>query len=225
MELGWVATDCVSQARRIPNTLRLKRAFGYRIIEAVLKADIVESAKFTPTELTILVAEAVSWWELQREKFLPLGIPLSNAQQTQLIPFFTAELLDQVRIVKLTQTGESIPYPPFYEKLLATGSSIIPDPAHMTGMPFIDVVVFNDEPTPRAIFHMLVHVAQLSLIGPERVLEAYLRILNEQGLWAVVPFEEPAYQLDARYTGNPADCLSVEEEVREWLRSRRYYKE
>jgi len=130
-----------------------------------------------------------------------------------------------IRIVKLTQTGESIPYPPFYEKLLATGSSIIPDPAHMTGMPFIDVVVFNDEPTPRAIFHMLVHVAQLSLIGPERVLEAYLRILNEQGLWAVVPFEEQAYQLDARYTGNPADWFSVEEEVREWLRSRRYYKE
>jgi hypothetical protein len=60
---------------------------------------------------------------------------------------------------------------------------------------------------------------------PERVLEAYLRTLNEQGLWAVVPFEEQAYQLDARYTGNPADCFSVEEEVREWLRSRRHYKE
>jgi len=71
---------------------------------------------------------------------------------------------------------------------------------------------------PRAIFHTLVHIRQLALIGPERVLEAYLRTLNGQGLWAVVPFEEPAYQLDARYTGNPADCFSVEEEVREWLR-------
>ena len=117
------------------------------------------------------------------------------------------------------------PNPPFYEKFLATGSALIPDPAHMTGMPFIDVAVFNDEPTLRAIFHTLVHITQLALIGPERVLEAYLRTLNGQGLWAVVPFEEPAYQLDARYTGNPADCLSVEEEVREWLRSRRYDKE
>ena len=117
------------------------------------------------------------------------------------------------------------PNPPFYEKFLATGSALIPDPAHMTGMPFIDVAVFNDEPTLRAIFHTLVHITQLALIGPERVLEAYLRTLNGQGLWAVVPFEEQAYQLDARYTGNPADCFSVEEEVREWLRSRRYDKE
>jgi hypothetical protein len=202
----------------------LKRALGCRIIEAILGVDIAESARSTPVELADLVAEAVSWWrQQQREKFLPYGIPLSDAQQTQLKPFFTAELLDQVRIVKLSQTGESIPYPPFYEKFLATGSSIIPDPAHMTGMPFFDVAVSNVEPPPRAIFHTLVHIAQLALIGPERVLEAYLRTLNERGLWAVVPFEEQAYHLDARYTGNPADCFSVEEKVREWLRSGRYF--
>ena len=28
----------------------------------------------------------------------------------------------------------------------------------MTGMPFFDVAVFNDAPTPRAIFHTLVHI-------------------------------------------------------------------
>ena len=207
------------------HTPRLKQALVYRIIEVLWGVSIVESAKFSSGELAAMVAETVSWWRQQREKFLPHGIPLSDAQQNQLKPFFTAELLDQVRIVKLPQTGECIPYPPFYEKFLATGSSLIPDPAHMTGMPFIDVAVFNDEPTPRAIFHTLVHITQLALIGPERVLEAYLRTLNGQGLWAVVPFEEQAYQLDARYTGNPADCFSVEEEVREWLRSRRYDKE
>jgi hypothetical protein len=134
--------------------------------------DIVESARFTPVELAAPVAEAVSWWKQQREKFLPYGIPLSDAQQTQLKPFFAAELVDQVRIVKLPQTGESIPYQPFYEKFLATGPSI---------MPFFDVAVFNDEPPPRAVFHTLVHITQLALIGPERVLEAYLRTLNDQG--------------------------------------------
>ena len=33
----------------------------------------MESARFTPVELAALVAEAVSWWKQQREKFLPYG--------------------------------------------------------------------------------------------------------------------------------------------------------
>ena len=37
----------------------------------------------------------------------------------------------------------------------------------------------------------------------------------------VVPFEEEAYQMDVRYTSNPAAVFSVDEEVREWLRSGR----
>jgi hypothetical protein len=40
----------------------------------------------------------------------------------------------------------------------------------------------------------------------------------------VVPFEEQAYQMDARYTSNPAEFFSVDEEVREWLRSGRSKK-
>ncbi len=40
----------------------------------------------------------------------------------------------------------------------------------------------------------------------------------------VVPFEEQAYQMEARYTSNPADVFSVDEEVREWLRSGRFKK-
>jgi hypothetical protein len=138
-------------------------------------ADTVESAKFTSAELAALVAEAVSWWKQQREKFLPHGIPLSSAQKMQLKPFFTMEILDGVRIVKLPQTGETIPTPPFYEKILAASSSLLPDPVHTTAMPFMDVAVFNIEPTPRDIFHMLVHVTQLAVVGLDRVLEGYFQ--------------------------------------------------
>lgn len=53
----------------------------------------------------------------------------------------------------------------------------------------------------------------------------YFRVLNESGLWLVVPFEEQAYQLDGRYTRNAADVFSVEDEVREWHRSGRFIKE
>ena len=53
-------------------------------------------------------------------------------------------------------------------------------------------------------------------------MEGYFQVLNESGLWMVVPFEEQAYQLDGRYTKNPADVFSVAEEIQEWIRSGRY---
>jgi hypothetical protein len=116
----------VYQDLTLPTAIPLNKALGCRIIEMVGWADTVESAKFTSAELAALVAEAVSWWKQQREKFLPHGIPLSSAQKMQLKPFFTVEILDGVRIVKLPQTGETIPTPPFYEKILAASSSLLP---------------------------------------------------------------------------------------------------
>jgi hypothetical protein len=87
----------------------------------------------------------------------------------------------------------------------------------MTAMPFIDVAVFNRKPTLRTLFHTLVHVAQFEAVGVERVMKGYFETLNESGLWMVVPYEEQAYQLDARYTRDPSEVFRVEEEVRRWL--------
>jgi hypothetical protein len=182
----------------------------------------VEGVKLTPFELSALVAEAGSWLRQQREKFRPYGIPLSDPQRTQLIPFFAAEILERVRIVSLPQIGETMPSPPFFEKLLASGPVMLPDSAHTAAVPFIDVAVFNSEPSPRIIFHTLVHVTQMVIVGPEQVMEGCFQALTVSGLWMMVPFEEQAYQMDARFTANPADAFSVDEEVREWLRTGRY---
>lgn len=53
-------------------------------------------------------------------------------------------------------------------------------------------------------------------------MRGYFEALNEVGLWMVVPFEEPAYQLDARYIRDPADVFSVEGEVSEWMLSGKF---
>lgn len=182
----------------------------------------MDAAKFTPAELAALTEESVLWLKQQRTGFLPSGTPLSIIQKTNLSSFFTSEILDAVRIVNLSQTGKTIPYPPFYERVRAGGSRLVPDFAHMAAMPFIDVAVFNKEPTLRTIFHTLVHVAQFSLVGLETCMQYYFRALNDSGLWMVIPFEQQAYQMDARYTRNPTDFFSVEEEIREWLRCGRY---
>jgi len=184
----------------------------------------VEPPKFTPAELVALVAEAVSWLRQQRAKFLPSSIPLDSDQKKKLRPFFKVKTLDRLRIVNLSHAGETIPYPPFYERVRAGGARVVPDAAHMTAMPFLDVAVFNTEPTLRTIFHTLVHVAQIALVGPERFIAGYFQTLNESGLWMVVPFEEQAYQLDARYTRDPSDVFSVEAEIQEWLGTGRFWK-
>lgn len=182
----------------------------------------MQPQKFTPMELTSLIEEAVSWLKKQREALLPSSAPLDDNQKTLVGPFFSAEILDRARIVDLSQTKETLPYPPFYEIVRAGGDRVLPDATHMTAMPFVDLIAFNREPTLRTLFHNLVHVTQFVLVGTERVMEGYFKTLNEVGLWMVVPFEEQAYQLDARYTRNPLDVFSVEDDVREWMRTGRY---
>lgn len=182
----------------------------------------MEPAKFTAAELEQLVAETVLWMQEQRERFFPSSHPLSEEHKSHLKPFFSAEILGRLRIVDASKSGEKIPYPPFYEKVRAGGARVVPDAAHMTAMPFIDVAVFNRRPTPRTLFHTLVHVAQFEALTVERVMRGYFETLNESGLWMIVPYEEQAYQLDGRYTRNPNDVFSVENEVQEWLRKGRF---
>ena len=178
--------------------------------------------KFSAPELDALVKEGLQWLYAQRESFLPSAVPLDGAEKSSLSPFFPAEVLDRVRIVDCMQTGGKIPFPPFYEKLRAGGDRVLPDAAHMTAVAFLDVIVFNRQPTLRVMFHNLVHVTQFVLLGAERVVRSYLHTINESGLWMVVPFEEQAYQLDARYTRDSADVFSVEEEVRKWAEQGRF---
>jgi hypothetical protein len=182
----------------------------------------VETPKFTQAEMAGLIGETVAWMQQQRDKYHPVCNALSEAVKVRLSPFFPAEILNGLRIKDLSKAGETIPYPPFYECVRAGGARVVPDAAHMTAMPFIDVALFNRQPTLRTVFHTLVHVTQFSIVGLEKVMEGYFRTLNESGLWMVVPYEEQAYQLDARYTKDRADVFSVEAEVREWLRNEKF---
>jgi hypothetical protein len=151
-------------------------------------------------ELDSVIKEAISWFNKQRDHYFPSSAPLDDHQKTLLGPFFSAEILDRARILDLSQTRETLPYPPFYETVRAGGNRVLPDAAYMTAIAFLDVIVFNQKPSPRTLFQNLVPVTQFVLVGTERVIKGYCKTLNEVGLWMVVPFEEHAYQLDARYT-------------------------
>ncbi len=182
----------------------------------------MQPPKFTEAELAALIGEAVAWLRQEREKYYAISEPLTEPVKLKLRPFFSAEALDRLRVKDLSVTGEAIPYPPFYERVRAGGSRVVPDAAHMTAIPFVDVALFNRRPTLRTLFHNMVHVSQFSILGLERVMKVYFETLNESGLWMVVPFEEQAYSLDARFTKDPHDYFSVEAEIREWQRKEKY---
>lgn len=182
----------------------------------------MEARKFSPAEIDSLLKEVASWLQRQHDLFLPKGVPLDENQKTHLRPFFPAELLDRARVADASLSGDAIPYPPFYERVRAGGQRVVPDAAHMTAIAFGEVIVFNRTPSLRTLFHNLVHILQVDILGPERYLRGYLKTLNEAGLWMVVPFEEQAYQMDARYTRDPSDVFSVEAEIRDWMQKGRY---
>ena len=178
--------------------------------------------KFSSPELDSLVKEGLAWFHAQREAFFSSGSPLDDAQKSSLLPFFSSDILDRARIVDGSKTGDKIPFPPFYERVRAGGARVLPDATHMTAVTFLDVILFNRQPTLRVVFHNLVHVTQFTILGAERVVRGYFHTINESGLWMVVPFEEQAYQLDARFTRDPLDVFSVEEEVRKWVAEDRF---
>ncbi|HXJ45905.1 MAG TPA: hypothetical protein VNK47_04465, partial [Candidatus Dormibacteraeota bacterium] len=71
-----------------------------------------------------------------------------------------------------------MPSPPFFEKLRDTGPLMLPNSPHTAAVPFIDVAVFNSEPSLRVVFHTLVHITQMVLLGPEQVMEGCFRALT-----------------------------------------------
>src|SRR5947207_2956696 len=62
-------------------------------------------------------------------------------------PFFSASVLDPVRVVVLN--GHRVPNPPFYEEAKALGFTTLPEFIHMASLTFEDVVVFHGEISSR----------------------------------------------------------------------------
>jgi hypothetical protein len=183
---------------------------------------MMEPPKMSETEIAALVVEATSWLNQMREQYRPLATSLEQPQKTKMRPFFPAELLERVRVVDLSETGEHLPYPPFYSRVRAGGSRTVPDAAHMTSIPFIDLVAFNQKPTDRTLFHVLVHVTQFTILGVEQFVELYTRGLNKKGSYILISLVEQAYKLDTRFTRDPSDTFSVADEVQQWVHSGRY---
>jgi hypothetical protein len=161
-----------------------------------------------------------SYLREQRERYVPSAAPLNKTHQALMSPYFSADILGQVRVVELH--GSRVSNPAFYAEAKALGFVNLPDMAHMNSLTFLDVLVFNDEVTERSLFHALVHAVQFQVLGLEHYTELFVRSFVNVGFHFLVPIEAHAFFLESKFARPTGEKFSVEDQVRMWAKQNRY---
>jgi len=160
-----------------------------------------------------------SYLRQQREHYFASAVPLSEQHKALLGSYFSASLLDQVRVVELV--GQRVPNPPFYEEAKTLVANL-PDLTHLASLTFIDVVVFNEKLTERSLFHALVHAVQFHVLGLPRYAELWVRGFLDTKFHFTVPLEAHAFSLESKFVRPDPESFAVEDQVRQWLQQGRY---
>src|ERR1700676_467965 len=192
----------------------------YTSIEKRIPPAEAATEPFRVTET--LTAQAIerlpSYLREQRERYIHSALPLTSHQQALLWPYFSAALLDRIRIFDLE--GKRIPNPPFYDEYRALGFVNLPEVAHMHSLTFLDLIAFHEKISERSLFHGLVHAVQFEVLGLDRYCELFVRSFVNTKLHFSVPLESHAFSLESKFVGTPAQRFSVEDQVRLWVRQR-----
>lgn len=167
-----------------------------------------------------IILVVIAYLREEREKFLPRSVPLSVQQKARMEPYFAADLLDRIRIVRLV--NERLLNPGFYARAKARGFRNFPEFSHFPSLTFVDVAVFSDSITPRNLFHALVRAAQIALLGLPRYVELNVKGFLKVGLWVSIPLESHAFEMEARFMAPVPDVFSVDDEIRLWVRDNKY---
>ena len=166
-----------------------------------------------------LVEKSLPWlWE-QRNLHIADSRPLSDDEKLSLQGYYDSRILNKVRLA----TVDRISNPPFYAELKESGNPVL-DISGAAGIAFVDCVVVRRIFQPdfaswiSILFHELVHVVQLEILGPRRHLELYIRAWAENGYqYHGIQFETQAHKLEARFNRHEPP-FSVREVVERELR-------
>ncbi|HEY6302927.1 MAG TPA: hypothetical protein VIX14_07655 [Terriglobales bacterium] len=165
-----------------------------------------------------IIGRVSSYLRQLREHYFASAVPLTEQHKTLLRPYFSASLLDRVRVVELD--GQRLPNLPFHQEAKALGFAHLPEFAHMASVTLVDVVVFNEKQTARSLFHGLVHAVQFQVLGVEHCTELLVGSAGNNQF--TVPLDAHAYSLESKFAAPTPEKFSVEDEVRLWLKQGRY---
>lgn len=162
----------------------------------------------------------VAYLREQRQRHLPSAETIAEHHKVRLRPYFDSDLLEKVRVAE--RRGARLSPPQFYARAKALGIENLPEISHMDSLTFLDVVVFNEVATLRALFHALVHVVQFEILGVERYAQLFVRSFANTQLHVTVPLESHAFQLEARFARRPPEMFWVADEVLGWVEKGKY---
>ena len=176
--------------------------------------------ELTEQKVQEIIAEASAYLRQERERFFPQGVPLTGELRGAVATYFSSALLDSIRTVTLK--GIRLSTPSLYDEAKAMGFESFPEFRYMDSLTYIDVIVFHEQIAPRRLFHALVHAAQMVLLGFHRYVESYVRGAVKGGSWLLIPLEDQAFKLEARFAMPTPEVFSVEGEIRRWAKEDRY---
>ena len=183
----------------------------------------VERNPSLPEVSTEQIAQAVDWLstylQAQRDHYFPGAGSLRQQHKAIMWPYFSSELLDQIRVVELH--GQRVEVPEFFGQVRAMGFEP-PEITHMDSLTFLDVVVFNQQLTERALFHALVHVVQIKVLGLRRYAELWVQSFIKTRVHFTVPLEVHAFSLASKFLRPASERFSVEDSVLRWMADGRY---
>jgi len=160
--------------------------------------EIVQLERLRP----YLIERYLQWVDEQRVLLLPKARPLTNEEKSRLQGYFAERILDMARVA----TVDHIRNPDFYDELTKSGVPIPLDFNHAIGLTLVDCILIHKQlwAYPKSalstIFHELVHVVQIDIMGIRKHIELYADSLIQNDLqYHSVIFERQAYDLTARF--------------------------
>ena len=180
------------------------------------KADISSpnAPELPDSQVQNMIAGVRVYMRQERERYLPMSVPLATEWKVGAQQHFPNALLNRVRTATLK--GARIPNPHFYAEAKALSSGRFPDFTHMASFTYVDLIVFHEQIERRPLFHSLIHATQIAFLGFDRYVELYVRGFVKNRSWLGIPLEAQAYQLDTRLAASGSEAFSVEDEVRLW---------
>ena len=173
-----------------------------------------------PTSLVSQLTGAVEGFIVaSRKKYGANAVPLTPAQKRAMQPFFSREILDQVKVVALN--GTRVEDPPFYAVAKMMGIRNLLSFSEVAAVTFVDVVVSHEPFSDTLLFHELVHVVQYAQMGSKEFASRYVRGFLKSGSYDGIPLEKNAYELEQRFISKDPS-FSVADEVREWVEAGRF---
>ena len=148
----------------------------------------------------------------ERNRLASRTISLYPCIRDEFQPYFERRLLEETRMIASESLQLSaVPF----ERLLRRVGVSFPSTELVSAITLDDVVAVRERPSPRLLFHELVHVVQFRLLGVRDFARLYVTGFLREGSYDAIPLERCASILEVRFASGVRFC--VEAVVSSWV--------